>query len=170
VAIKLVYDSRYYEAGWMLQLLAVAYWCGTPEATNTQAALAAGQPRWVAAGHFAKLIGMLALMPLGYHLGGFPGALIGFVASELMRYAASAMAAYKLKLPALMQDLGFTVVVAVSSFAAWCGARLLEGMGMHTAVQALGVFVIATLCWLPWLLPYLGMVVQRLRRRRQRAG
>lgn len=170
VAIKLVYDSRYYEAGWMLQLLAVAYWCGTPEATNTQAALAAGQPRWVAAGHFAKLIGMIALMPLGYHLGGFPGALIGFVASELMRYAASALAAYKLKLPALKQDLGFTLVVAVASFAAWFGARLLEGMGMHTIVQALGVFVIATVCWLPWLLPYFGMAFERLRRRRQNAG
>jgi hypothetical protein len=109
-------------------------------------------------------------MPLGYHLDGFRGALIGFVASELMRYAASAVAAYKLKLPALMQDLGFTVVVAVSSFAAWFGARLLESMGVHTVVQALGVFVIATLCWLPWLVPYFGMVVERLRRRRQNAA
>jgi O-antigen/teichoic acid export membrane protein len=165
VAIRLVYDSRYYDAGWMLQLLAVAGWCATPEATNSSAALASGQPRWVAAGNFSKLIGMVALMPLGFYLGGFPGALIGFVASELLRYAASALAAYKLKLPALRQDLGFTLVVAGSSLAAWFSARMVAALGLHTMVQALAVFVVATLCWLPWLWPYLTIVGQKLRGR-----
>jgi O-antigen/teichoic acid export membrane protein len=169
VAIRLVYDSRYYEAGWMLQLLAVAGWCSTPEATNTQAALASGQPRWVAIGHAAKLVGMVALMPLGFYVAGFPGALLGFVASELLRYGASATAAYQLKLPALRQDLGFTGVVAGSSAASWFVARLLEGAGMHTIVQALAVFVVATLCWLPWLWPYLAVLGQKLRRRRAAA-
>lgn len=165
VAIQLVFDERYYEAGWMLQLLAIANWCGTPEATNSSAALACGQPRWVAAGNFGKLLGMLVFMPLGYWLWEFPGALLGFVGSELLRYAASAIAAYKLGLPALRQDLGFSLVVAASSLVGWYTTRALDASGVHVVLQALAVFVVVTLCWLPWLWRYLGAVKERLLRR-----
>jgi O-antigen/teichoic acid export membrane protein len=166
VAIRLVFDARYYEAGWMLQLLAVAAWCSTPEATNTQAALACGQPRWVAAGNFAKLVGMVVLIPLGFYSAGFIGALIGFVASELLRYSASAVAAYRLGLPALRQDLGFTLVLAAASLAGWGTTLVLERADAHVVLQALGVFLVATAVWSPWLLPYAKTLGPRLRRKK----
>jgi hypothetical protein len=70
-----------------------------------------------------------------------------------------------LKLPALRQDLGFTLVVAASSVVGWLAARGVAAMGLHTLMQALAVFVAVTLCWLPWLGRYLVVVGQKLRGR-----
>ncbi len=165
VAIHLVYDERYQDAGWMVQLLALGGWFATPEAANTAAMLARGKPLWMAAVNSAKLIGMFTLIPLGFYLGGFPGALTGFVASELFRYALSAFGTYRLRLPALRQDLGFSAVLAVASLLGWLSTQALEAAGSHVITQALAVFVVVTLAWLPWLLPYIRMVLDKVRAR-----
>jgi len=165
VAIHLVYDSRYWEAGWMVQLLALAGWFGTPEAANTAAVLARGKPVWMVIANGAKLVGMISLIPLGFYLGGFPGALLGYVASELFRYVFSALAVYRLGLPALRQDAGYSAVVAVASLAGWLSARGLDALGYPVFVQALAVFGVVSLVWLPWLLPYLRTMATKFQAR-----
>jgi O-antigen/teichoic acid export membrane protein len=162
VAIHLVYNSSYWDAGWMVQLLALAGWFGTPEAANTAAVLARGKPVWMVIANGAKLAGMITLIPLGFHFGGFPGAIMGYVTSELFRYAFSALAVYRLGLPALRQDAGYSAVVAVSSLAGWLSARGLDALGYPVFVQAIAVFLSVTLLWLPWLLPYLRAVAAKL--------
>lgn len=164
-AVSLIYDDRYDSGGWMLQLLAVGFWISTPEATNSSASLAFGQPRWVAFGNFAKLVGMVLLIPLGYIWYGFPGALLAYAASELFRYAASTAGVYRRGLPTMKQDAGFTLVVAVASAASLFVLRQLQSRGAPVVLQALGVFVVATLIWMPWLWPYLHDVLKRLERR-----
>jgi O-antigen/teichoic acid export membrane protein len=165
VAIHLVYAAPYWDAGWMVQLLALAGWFGTPEAANTAAVLARGKPVWMVIANGAKLLGMLTLIPLGFHFGGFPGALLGYVASELFRYVFSALAVYRLGLPALRQDAGYSAVVAGSSLAGWLSARALDALGCPVFVQAIAVFLAVSLVWLPWLFPYLGKLTAKLRAR-----
>ncbi|MEO8178196.1 MAG: oligosaccharide flippase family protein [Deltaproteobacteria bacterium] len=164
-AVSLVYDNRYASGGWMLQLLAVGAWISTPEATNSSALLAGGQPRWVAFGNFSKLLGMVALIPLGYAWYGFPGALTAYALSELFRYGASTFGVYRRGLPTLRQDAGFTLVVAAASLCSLFVQHQLQAYGAHVIVQALGVFVVTTLIWIPWLWPYLHDVLKRLERR-----
>ncbi len=165
VAIHMVYDERYSEAGWMVQLLALAGWLGTPEAANTAAVLARGKPVWMVIANGAKLVGMITLIPLGFYFADFPGALAGYVASELFRYAFSSIAVYRLGLPAWRQDVGFSAVVVVSSLFGWLSARALDALGCPVFVQAFSVFVVVSLVWLPWLWPYLGKVVAKVRSR-----
>lgn len=165
VAIDLVYDERYADAGWMLQLLALGSWLGTPESANTAAVLARGRPVWMVVANAAKLIGMLTLIPLGFHFADFPGALAGYVASEIFRYAFSSIAVHQLGLSAYRQDIGYTLLVAAASLAGWLSARGLEALDYPVVVQALAVFVAVSIVWLPSLRPYLRTVVEKLRSR-----
>ncbi len=165
VAIALVYDERYAAAGWMVQLLSIAGWIGTPEAANTSAILARGKPFWLFTGNVGKLVGMVIFIPLGFYLGDFPGALTGYVASESFRYVMSSVAVSRLGLSALRQDIGFTLVVAASSLAAWFSALGLGSLGYPPLVQAPVVFLVVSLSWLPWLKPYLATLVAKVRAR-----
>ena len=164
-AIGLVYEGPYEEGGWMLQVLAVAAWIATPDQTNSCALLASGSPRWLAAANFGKLVGMVALIPLGYAVAGFPGALVAYAASGLFRYVVFTTGVYRHGLRTLSQDLGMGAVVAVAALAGYGCVQLLSGEGVHVVLQCLAVFVVVTLIWLPWLLPYLRDAVARLRQR-----
>jgi O-antigen/teichoic acid export membrane protein len=167
-AVALIYDDRYAAGGWMLQCLAIGAWFATPEATNSSAALACGAPRWVALANFSKLVGMLILLPVGYAYGGFPGALLAYAASELFRYAASTVGVYRRGLPTMRQDAGFTLVVIASSLSSLFVLGRLQERGVHVVLQALAVFVVTTLIWMPWLLPYLRDLLRRVARRFER--
>lgn len=148
-----------------MQLLALGAWFATPEATNSSASLAFGHPRWVAAANLAKLVGMLVLLPIGYQLGGFPGALLAYASSELFRCVASTLGVYQRGLRTLQQDLGFTCVVAVSSVSSKLAVDFLEVRGVHVMLQALAVFLLATLVWSPWLWPYARGMSRKLHAR-----
>jgi O-antigen/teichoic acid export membrane protein len=165
IAIGLVYDDRYTDAGWMVQLLALSAWFGTPEAANSAAVLSRGKPIWLAIGNGAKLIGMFSLIPLGFYLGGFPGGLVGYVASELFRYVLSSVAVNRIGLSALRQDAGYSAVLVAAAAAGWLSARGLGMLGLPNFVQAIAVFIVVTLVWLPWLLPYLRTVGEKVRGR-----
>ncbi len=89
VIVRLFYDERWHAAGWIVQLLALAGWFAALEITNGSLLLARGDSRLVAAAGAGKLVGMLALIPLGHHLAGFEGAVAGYAAAELVRYAVS---------------------------------------------------------------------------------
>jgi O-antigen/teichoic acid export membrane protein len=169
-AIRLVYEDRYEAGGWMLQLLAIGYWFATPDQTNMYANLAQGRPRWLAAANFGKLVGMVLLIPLGYALGGFPGALTGFAMSELFRYAVSTTGVMRHGLSTIRQDLGVSVVVALAAVAGRYTVHFLSDRGVHVVLQCLAVFVVVTSIWLPWLWPYLKEAAARVRARLGRAG
>ena len=164
-AIALVYEDTYEAGGWMLQLLAMGCWFAAPDQTNAYAMLASGQPRWLAAANFGKLVGMVLLMPLGYHLAGFPGALTGFAMSELFRYAVSTTGVYRHGLYTIRQDLAVSAVVLVASVAGRYTVRFLAEREVHVALQSLAVFVVVSVIWLPWLRPYLKEAAVRVRRR-----
>lgn len=153
-AVHLLYDARYAEAGWMVQLLALASWFTVLEATNGAALLARGEARWTAASNAGKLAGMIVLIPTGYHVAGFHGAVAGLVLSEVLKYAVSAFAAGRAGLRGWPQDLALSAWVLIS---AWLGsfcATLAESAGGSRFAVASAVLLSVSLLWTPLALRY----------------
>jgi O-antigen/teichoic acid export membrane protein len=148
-AVRLLYDERYAGAGWILQVLSLGSWFYVLEATMGAGLLAKGQPRMVAAAGMGKLLGMAILIPLGYSLAGFVGALYGFVASELFRYVVSVWAGRRHGLKAANQDAVLTVMVAISGAAGWAAAIGARELGLNVVLETLGVFLVVSAFWTP---------------------
>ena len=86
--IEILYDQRYADAGWMLQLLALGTWLTIPQTLSGAVLLALAAPRWFAIGNGLKFAGMVVLLPLGYTLAGDAGAIAGLAGAELEPHAA----------------------------------------------------------------------------------
>ncbi len=113
--IHLLYDSRATSAGWVIQILAAGTWLLVLETSNGIALLALGQPKWVAAGNAAKLVGMVILIPIGFSRYGFPGAVAGFASSEILRYSVSVLGSRRHKVACLGQDFRLTTLTVATS-------------------------------------------------------
>ncbi|HZM01359.1 MAG TPA: oligosaccharide flippase family protein [Planctomycetota bacterium] len=160
--VDLLWDERYSGAGWITQLLSLAAWFGVLEMTNGAALLARGQAKWLAALNAGKLLGMVVLIPVGYGLGGFRGAVLGLVASEVLRYLLSALALRRQRLRGWPLDLRLTLWTLVTAWLGWQAA--LFGGRAHSSplLPAACVALVVTLAWSPALAP----VVKALRWRR----
>lgn len=90
--IEILYDPRYADAGWMLQLLAIATWVQIPQASSGSVLLALGMPRWIAIANGVKFSGLLICLPMGYYAFGDAGAIAGLAGAELFRYSTLAIA------------------------------------------------------------------------------
>lgn len=115
--ILVLYDRRYADAAWIIQFLGAMTWFQILENANASALLAKGRADWMAAGNGAKLAGMVVFLWLGFAMAGFPGALLGLVLAEAMKYAISANGIARCGLPVLAQDMVFTAVIAAVSWA-----------------------------------------------------
>lgn len=147
--IELLYDPRYIEAGWMLQILVGGLWFGVAmESSNQVALIALGHTRWAAISGATKAVGMAALIPLGWRFGGFPGAMFGLAASDVLRYLVSMIGVLRFGLDGRAQDFAMTTLVAASAFAGWFAVQLLIQAGWTNVV--FHSFVIATIVTAMW--------------------
>lgn len=158
--VNALYDPRYVEAGWILQYLSAAAWFQVLECTNGAALLAKGRVRWVAAGSAVKVLGMLALIPIGYRLGGFPGALAGVVASEALKYLTAATGAAVAGLRDFRTDALLTGAVAGS-------ATVGHAAGRAAAEGGLGRFWALTAALAVVLVPWAALAACHLARERR---
>jgi O-antigen/teichoic acid export membrane protein len=149
VAVDLLYDQRYAEAGWIVQVVALGSWFAVLESTYGAGLLACGQAKWTAASGAGKLVGMLCLIPLGFYLGGFFGAVVGLAISEVARYAVSAWGASTAGLKAWPHDLAMTTAMLLSAGLAWLTAGFVQRQGLPTIAAAGAVFLLVTLLWTP---------------------
>src|SRR5690606_33469561 len=85
--IRLMYDARALDAGWIVQLLAVGTWVAALSSSRGNAALARGAPGWIAAASAAKVVALAVLIPTGVSMYGFPGGVAGFVLAETVSYS-----------------------------------------------------------------------------------
>ncbi|MFN0059663.1 MAG: oligosaccharide flippase family protein [Planctomycetota bacterium] len=148
-AVDLILPPKYAAAGWMLEVLAGGAWFFLIEATNGYALLARGEPRWLCIAGAVKLVGMAICVPLGYVAFGLWGAILGYAASESLRYSITACAAHRRGLRGWPQDLGLSLLIAT---AAACGcATDLPTARWHdsAALRALMIFVVVTLIFVP---------------------
>ena len=80
--VELLYDRRYQEAGWMLEVLSIAL-LAIPFRVAQLCYLALGLPKLYTLPIAIRVVVLFALAPIGFHLFGLPGALIGVVGSYL---------------------------------------------------------------------------------------
>jgi O-antigen/teichoic acid export membrane protein len=78
--VALLYDARYAEAGWMLQILALAL-LTLPFRVATQCFIVLGEPQRMSAICAIRLVALCAAVPLGWHFFGLAGALWAIVLS-----------------------------------------------------------------------------------------
>ncbi|BDG04627.1 oligosaccharide flippase family protein [Anaeromyxobacter oryzae] len=151
--IRLLYDARYREAGWVLQLLAVAGWFQILEATNSAAILAQGRLRWLTANRAAKLASMLVLLPIGFRVDGFRGALVGLVASDAVKYAVSSAGLRVGRVRLVARDVALTGAIAASALVASAAGRRAGALG-GTAAAFLAAGVVVVVVWAPLAIRY----------------
>lgn len=162
VLIAVFYGPDASDAGWILQVLCVGTWFTALKAIANAPVLAAGHPKWLAAANAAKVAGMVALIPVGYHLGGFPGAVWGFALSEGLNYLVLLIGTVRLKLPAWKQDLGASVVMTALAGAFYMLSQVLQGTGMPLLAVGIILAILITGVW--------GAAFVLYRRRRARRG
>jgi O-antigen/teichoic acid export membrane protein len=157
--IDLLYDTRYAEAGTLVQILAFGGVLSVVEGTTGKALLAMGESRFMAAASAGKLVGMLVLIPLGHALYGFQGACAGYAASELGRYLVSSYAAVRRGLPTVKQDLRLFALLLVAAGTSYAAVELTVAfLTPNVLVRALAVFVVVTAFFAPLLRGLLGEV------------
>jgi len=76
--VDLLYDSRYTDAGWMLQVLAVAL-IAVPCRLHSSCLLALGKPRYSVFQSSIELCAILVAVPTGFYLAGMSGVVWGVV-------------------------------------------------------------------------------------------
>jgi O-antigen/teichoic acid export membrane protein len=145
--IRVLYDNRYLQAGWIIQYLAVLAWFQILECTNGAALLALGSARWVAAGSATKVLIMLVCIPIGHWLAGFPGALMGLVVSEAAKYVTSAIGVTCHRLGGSLRNIALTALVgAVSCVAILTGVMIARTWNSNLA-QLFGAAIVTGTLW-----------------------
>ena len=151
-AVHLMYDPRYHGASWIVQVLSVGAWFGLLDYINTRGLLARGDSHWLVASGLGKLCGMALLIPIGYSYFGFPGAVVGYAASELGRYGVSCVAVHRRGLLALGDDAKYSGLMFAASALAFAGLALVERTVTHNAaIGALTVFLVVLAVYAPTL-------------------
>jgi len=79
--VDLLYDDRYREAGWMLQILAIGL-IGVRCQITEQVYLAEARPQYTAASQACRLVAMVVGIYAGYRVDALRGALIGLTLSQ----------------------------------------------------------------------------------------
>lgn len=125
--IGLLYDPRYAEAGWMLEVLAVGL-LGVPFQIAIQCFIALGMPRLNSNILAVRLAALVVAMPIGFQVSGIQGALWGLVLSQLSylpmivfysyRYGIFDLRRELLAVPAVFAGMAFgaALTFAVRSF------------------------------------------------------
>ena len=146
--IQLLYDPRYAEAGWMLQILVFMVWFGTLASGNIAAALAVGRSDWVAAASLGKVVGIAVFVSLGFSFLGFPGAVLGVAGAAATNYVLSIFAAKMLGLHGQLMDLRLSIRVAIAATAGWLAVQWVTNEGFdNPLLHALVIFIVVTAFW-----------------------
>lgn len=163
--IEFLYDPRWIEAGWMLQVTAVGMWFAVMHAPSESALLAMGHSKWMAAGNLTKIAGIAVLVPLGFHWLGFGGAILGMGLANGAKYATVAFAARRHDLPILRGDFLYSVWVAVTGVGVHYLCVELYAHNLSTLVISGAGIGAVSLLWLP-----VALSIHRDRRRRRAAA
>lgn len=110
---ELLYDSRYYDAGWMAQLFAVGVWFSLVGETSSRVLLATGRSRNLAGSNFANLAVTAAGCMGGYWLFGMPGFIAGYALGNVAGLIVFQATMHRIGMPVVVQDLRFSVLLGI---------------------------------------------------------
>ena len=116
--VRILYDSRYEPAGWMLSVLALTL-ATTQFAVFDQCLIALGKMRLLSALNLVRLIALYSLIPLFYWIWGVRGAIIAVPASALVNTGILLCIQAKLKLLDFKRELFALPLLASGLLAGW---------------------------------------------------
>jgi len=112
VVVRLLYDTRYQEAGWMLQILSIRLIMVSMLVGGASCLFALGHSRYSVGQNVCRAIWIFTMIPLGWHFFGMKGIVCAVALTELPVFVViwSGMAKYKiLSLPHEMRSLAFAI-------------------------------------------------------------
>jgi O-antigen/teichoic acid export membrane protein len=145
--VDTLYDHRYHDAGWLLQLLACGTWFRALEVSPSSVLLAAGEPRWIAVGHAAKVTAIATFVPLGLWVAGFPGAVIGLSCTQLVLYLVATLRARRHGISGTRDDLLMTSILALSAAVGLFVATRIAAVGAASVVQLVAASACSMVAW-----------------------
>ncbi|SFG20026.1 Membrane protein involved in the export of O-antigen and teichoic acid [Novosphingobium sp. CF614] len=132
--VRLLYDVRYEQAGWMLFLLLASSWFAVLAWFGEAKMLGHGMPRSVGVANAIRLAVMMGGLVAGFSLLGLPGAVLALPASELARYGILRVAQRGLPNTFALQDALFTLGF-LALLIAWVTIRVSLGLGVPWALM-----------------------------------
>lgn len=111
VIVYVLYDERYFQAGWMLPLLALGMWPFVLCASIDRCFFAIGKPKISAVCNFAKFIYMVTCVPLLFSYAGVLGGVVAVAANDLPSYLVMSVGLKREKLSCFQQDVTSTVAL-----------------------------------------------------------
>jgi O-antigen/teichoic acid export membrane protein len=143
--VSVLYDSRYAEATWIVRLLAFGIWWTSLVHLTASVVLASGRVKWLAAANAARLVWLVAAVPLTFSWVGFDAAIVAVVLAEVPRYAVLGLACRADGLHVFRSDLARTAM-----FAAAVAAALLTVKALGNA-RLLGVVLGGAVGLVVWI-------------------
>lgn len=119
-----LYDERYADAGWIVQLFMVSVWFQYLVEAWSRALLAMGNARPLVAVNIARFVFTAAGCVGGYQLGGMPGFILGNAFGAFSAYVAIHIALRRNGMPALDLDLQYGLIALVLGLIGGFGPRL----------------------------------------------
>jgi O-antigen/teichoic acid export membrane protein len=134
IVIRVVYDDRYLDAGWMLPLLLTGVWFTILASINEYTLLGIGRPVYGVVGSAMKFLYLLIFLPYFFRHYGMLGAVACIAMADLVRIPAIFIGQLRERFSFLRQDIVATCLLfAVIGSASWF--RMQFGFG--SAFQAL---------------------------------
>ncbi|HKD05124.1 MAG TPA: oligosaccharide flippase family protein [Bryobacteraceae bacterium] len=128
VAVRVVYDARYAQVGWMLASLLAVTWVSALSSLNEAVLLGLRQPVYNSVATGLKLFFVGLGVPAGYLLYGFPGAIGAIAAGELGRYFLVAIIQRRFRVSVIRQD-GVATATMICAVIAWLICRHALSLG-----------------------------------------
>lgn len=145
--MHLLYDGRYADAGWILQLLALSVWVQMLSNNFVNVILALGHTKWLAVGNLSKFVMMLFAAPIGFYMYGLKGVVLGIAISEIVKYLVFTIFLQRVKICQFKEDLGFTLVVCLVVLLCFEISNFFElGIFAQTIVN----LIVSFLVWSPF--------------------
>ena len=115
IVVRLLYDARYAEAGWILPILCVGVWFGILTSTNDSILMGLARPAYPALSNAAKLLTYVAGVPLAFLSYGFVGAVVVISGGEVVKYIALWVLSHREHLRFGRDDLVLTMAFAITA-------------------------------------------------------
>lgn len=132
IVVGFVYDPRYAAAGWMLTVLLLGGLFATLSNLNEALLLSAGRPVYGSISNLLRLGSMAVLLPAGYALARFPGAVAAVALTEVLHYSYIGIGLHRVRMNFWRQDV-LALGTAFAVFALIVVGRTQIGLGSPLA-------------------------------------
>lgn len=114
VLIYVLYDERYYDAAWMLPILAVGLWPMLLYITVDPILLAVGKPIYGTIANLGKVVYMLIFIPLANQTFGLIGVIAAIALNDIPTYAVNNWGLWREKFSTFGQDLKYSALLVLA--------------------------------------------------------